>query len=52
MTTHPTAAPAPTTPGNGKLRARLWIGHNPVLFVFGCAAAGLLLGRRTVRRSA
>ncbi|MFO7292264.1 MAG: hypothetical protein FWJ92_03785 [Actinomycetes bacterium] len=51
MTTFdPPAASPPLAAGNGKLRARMWIGHNPLLFVLGCAAAGVVLGRRSVRR--
>jgi hypothetical protein len=50
MTTYATAPQ--TKSGNGKLRARQWIGQNPLPFVFACLFAGLLLGRRTMRRAA
>lgn len=41
-----------TTPsGNGKLKARLWIGHNPLLFACGCLFAGLLAGRSASRKN-
>lgn len=47
--TRPEEAPA-SRPTDGKLQARMWIGHNPVVFVVICLAAGYLLGRGWVRR--
>lgn len=37
------------TRAEGRLRARLWIGQNPVVFVALCAVLGYWLGRGTVR---
>lgn len=39
------------TTGEAKLKARMWIGQNPMAYVAACLVSGYWFGRSTVRRS-